>query len=528
MYRHCIGSEDCLSGRLHSVFALLIAILPVSVIHAASNPDPSRVVVLANSSDRDSVNLANHYARTRNIPQKNLVLLSAPRTEEVGWVEFSRQIFNPLRESLIDRELMDGRFGNNEDAFGRRFFVPLSSSVEYLVVCRGIPLRLKNEVSKFSAEQLKQIPVIYRTTTGSVDTELALLTTANHSPLGWVSNPLFKRKKPDSLSLESVVKVSRLDGPTQETSMRLVDLAIVGEKAVYGRAYVDSGGPHKLGNQWMGAVAKRLEIDGFEVDMDHSPKLFNAGQRFDAPLFYFGWHSYHMQGPFARRDIRFPPGAMIFHIHSFSAQSLRTDSRYWAGPLIQRGVTATIGNVSEPYLHLTHHLPLLLEGLLEGKCLADSAYYALPSLGWQAILLGDPLYRPAIAHSISPSLKIDQEFDPFHPEQYGIIRRIKVLYQKGAGSEGYHLGRSYLTQKYGLPLALSLIRLGSDQTHSDGGTTLLLPVIAYHPKGFQEVAPMIQAAKLLYKAGRTRDYKRILKNIATLRNLPPELNEQMP
>jgi uncharacterized protein (TIGR03790 family) len=526
MYWHCLGSEDRLRGCFLRLFALLPSIFATGVLFA-ENPDPSRVVVLANSSDRDSINLATHYAQARNVPQKNIVLLRMPRTEEVGWLEFSRQILNPLRENLIARELIDGRFGNKEDVFGRRLFVPLSSSIEYLVVCRGIPLRLKNEAFKFSAEQLNKVPVIYRTTIGSVDAELALLSTGNHSPLGWVPNPLFKRKQLDSLSLESVVKVSRLDGPTQEASMRLVDLAIAGEQAVYGRAYIDSGGPHKLGNEWMEAVATRLKINGFEVDMDNTPNLFHAGQRFDAPLFYFGWHSFHAQGPFARKDIRFPQGAMIFHIHSFSAQSLRTDSRYWAGPLIQRGVAATIGNVSEPYLHLTHHLPLLLEGLLEGKCLADSAYYSLPSLGWQSILLGDPLYRPAFANSISPNMKIGQGFDPFHAEQYGIIRKVQVMHQNGETPQAYRLGQSYLHQKYGLPLALSLIRLETDLGFSDTATSLLAPVVAYRPKGFQEAVPLLQAAKLLNHAGRSRDSQRIHKNVATLRNLPQELSEQI-
>ena len=48
----------------------------------------------------------------------------------------------------------------------------------------------------------------------------------------------------------------------------------------------------------MNIVTRRLRENGFEVDGEETAALFNAGHRFDAPIFYFGWHSYKMQGPF--------------------------------------------------------------------------------------------------------------------------------------------------------------------------------------------------------------------------------------
>ena len=98
-----------------------------------------------------------------------------PRTEEITWKEFSEEILNPLRKALMDRNLLSGSFGPLTDSFGRRQFIPLDNKVEYLAICRGVPLKLKNELSKVPLVQINKTPKNYRTTTSSVDAELALL-----------------------------------------------------------------------------------------------------------------------------------------------------------------------------------------------------------------------------------------------------------------------------------------------------------------------------------------------------------------
>jgi len=85
---------------------------------------------------------------------------------------------------------------------------------------------------------------------------------------------------------------------------------------------------------------------------------------------------------------------VALHIHSFSARTLRSASAGWCGPLVARGVTATVGNVFEPFLQLTHRPDLLMRALGRGETFGDAVYYALPALSWQAIALGDPLYQP--------------------------------------------------------------------------------------------------------------------------------------
>ncbi|MGB2352059.1 MAG: hypothetical protein ACPH9O_10590, partial [Akkermansiaceae bacterium] len=63
-------------------------------------------------------------------------------------------------------------------------------------------------------------------------------------------------------------------------------------------------------------------------------------------------------------------------------------------PILAKGAAATLGNVHEPYLHLTHHFDIFHDRLIRGFSLVEAAYMALPVLSWQNVVLGDPLYRP--------------------------------------------------------------------------------------------------------------------------------------
>ena len=82
------------------------------------------------------------------------------------------------------------------------------------------------------------------------------------------------------------------------------------------------------------------------------------------------------------------------HLHSFSAQQLSDGVKNWSGGLLARGAAVTVGNVFEPYLHLTHDFGILHRKLLEGHSWGEACWMAIPVTSWQGVVLGDPLYRP--------------------------------------------------------------------------------------------------------------------------------------
>ena len=109
---------------------------------------------------------------------------------------------------------------------------------------------------------------------------------------------------------------------------------------------------------------------------------------------YFGWYSENVDGPFLGPDFRFLPGAVACHLHSFSAETLRSETDHWAGPLLALGASGVLGNVTEPYLTATHHFDHFTDRLLKGYTLVESAYMSIPTLSWMGVVVGDPLYRP--------------------------------------------------------------------------------------------------------------------------------------
>jgi tetratricopeptide (TPR) repeat protein len=89
------------------------------------------------------------------------------------------------------------------------------------------------------------------------------------------------------------------------------------------------------------------------------------------------------------------PGAVAYHLHSYSAHVLRTPDQYWVGPLLAKGVTATIGYVEEPYLEWTINVAALMADLtFYGFSFGEAAYAAQQVLSWQTTVVGDPLYCP--------------------------------------------------------------------------------------------------------------------------------------
>jgi hypothetical protein len=139
---------------------------------------------------------------------------------------------------------------------------------------------------------------------------------------------------------------------------------------------------------------------------------------------------------------------VALHIHSFSAPTLHADGTGWCGPLVARGVTATMGNVFEPYLAFTHRPDLLLHALAQGKNFGDAVYYALPALSWQAVAIGDPLYRP---------FKVPLENQG--PAPYAVMRRANLLVRAEQKAGAIALLKAAMRDQPSLPLGLALAKL---------------------------------------------------------------------
>lgn len=351
-----------------------------------------RVVILANSREPESVELARFYATQRAVPPGNIVALPLPEAESITWRQFVDQVWQPLQDELYRRGWIEGTTSSLVDRLGRRRHAPTGHRISYLVLCRGVPLRIYNDPTLLSGRKVNDR---FNRNDAAVDSELSLLAFPNHETTSLLANPLFAQDGILSLDATSVIKVSRLDGPDWADARRLVTSALAVERAgLVGRYYLDLQGPHQEGDEWLKSVRTQLDGLGFAGDVEDTPGGFDPDARFDRAAIYFGWYAESVGGPMARPDFAFAPGAIALHIHSYSAQTLHSAIAGWTGPLVARGAAATVGNVFEPYLQLTHRPNLLLRALSEGHTFGEAVYYALPALSWQAVAVGDPLYQP--------------------------------------------------------------------------------------------------------------------------------------
>lgn len=489
---------------------------------AAAAPLADSVILLANANDPDSLRIARHYAEVRRVPAANLIALPLPAAETISWPEFVTTLWQPLQDELIRRRWIEAIPMDLYDPVGRRKFAPLGHKIVALVVCRGVPLRIAHDPA-LAADALPFTKrAEFRTNQGGVDSELSLIAAGTPAINAFIPNPLFQNAAPNDYELSQVVRVSRLDAPSFAEANALVDLAVRAEQTgLLGRAYVDIGGIHANGDRWLDTVATQLDQLGFDLTVDREPTTFSATARIDAPVLYFGWYAGNLNGPFAPLTFRFPPGAIAFHIHSYSAQTLRSVGSAWVGPLLARGATATMGNVFEPYLELTHQPHLFLRALTRGATLVDAAYFALPALGWQPVLVGDPLYRP-FAVSLDAQLENLATLPP-RLAGYAMLRHLRQLEAAGRTAEALAYGRKAQAQipslALGLGLAQRLHATGDDPAAAQAlGFASLLP--SFQP---DEWALAATAAQLLSDTGRPTQAVEVYATILTTPELPPEV-----
>lgn len=411
--------------------------------------DAEKVIILANSKSADSIELARYYAKMRAIPEGNIIALPMPEEETIGIKAYVDTIHNPLLEELLDRRLLMGAKADGLDVYGRKWLVAGLHEISYLVPVHGVPLRISNDPDSIAPDTGK-IPANFRFNRAAVDSELALLTMAGRrSMTAYSPNPFFDNKQPSALLLQTALRVSRLDGPDVRTVQSLIERTLKAEKeGLQGRAYFDLGGPHKVGNDWFRTASELAKDAYFDTTVDTNKRLLDERDRFDAPAIYFGWYTHHAYGNFRVANWTVPPGAIALHLHSFSATSVRESERYWLGPLLKMGFCATVGNVYEPYLHLTHHPHRLLERLLEGKTFGEAAVFSIPGFSWMGVAIGDPLYRPfkkKLAAQVSTS-----------DSPYVVLREVNRIDVNGSAKTATAYLRGKFQRSPSLPLAYAL------------------------------------------------------------------------
>lgn len=375
----------------------------------ASALTPQQVVVLYNEKSALSKKAAMRYVELRRIPQENLVGLKLP-LHHITREHYEQKIVQPLLRIAGERAW---RLASAVSLGGK-------NDIYALLLMPDMPLR----VGRVPGAE-KETP--QNKSMATLDSELALLG-ARYPLNSSVNNPSFDTNRRFIETPPAALSVCRIDAPDEASIMRMIEDPVRVEKqGLWGWTVVDSGGPYQMGDAWFLEVASLAQRAWQPLFHENSRK--NLAK--DFPLMrdvavYFGWYSDTVNGPFAQdapASFRFRPGAIAFHLFSYSCRSAKKADD-WVGALLLRGAAVTAGNVAEPYLPATLRLDIFYNRLLRGYTVAEAALMASPVLSWQCLILGDPLYRPFAARSAN---RVSHD-DPF--VQWALL---------AAGSRGNHV-----------------------------------------------------------------------------------------
>ena len=482
------------------------------------------MAVVYNSALPESRQVAEHYGALRQVPANQIYGFFLPTNETMSRSEFTEELQKPLVDRLVAAGVW--RFGKvtirgTNGAAVRVEDRVVESKIRYAVLCYGVPVKIAPDLTLDEIEG-KLMRSELRRNEAAVDSELAWL------PISHVAIPL-AGPLPNGYYLctnrmalnptNGILLVARLDGPSAQIASNLVDKAMAAEnRGLWGRAYFDARGiknsdPYYLGDHWMLQGAEICRNLGFDTTTDTNADTWPVSFPMDHIGIYAGWYSAGADGPFTLPQVEFMPGAFAYHLHSFSAGTLRSASFNWCGPLLAKGATCTMGCVYEPYLALTPNVAFFLNAWGMGYTFGEAAWTAQPALSWQTTVIGDPLYQPFNRSPVETHAKLYKEHDPLI--EWSFNRLINLDLVRGAPlSELEKFARAIPVTAHSAVLTEKLADLELKQGEMNAAIDDWSQALKLDPSLEQGIRLRLMLADLLVLQNRTNDALMVYRDLA--------------
>ena len=376
---HPRGRFRSLCRRFLTGSAVIGAVVWPAVTQAQTG---ANVLVVVNASQADSIRVGEYYATARSVPAKNVVRINAGTSESVSREQYERTIEQPISAWLARHSLQD--------------------QVLYLVLTKGVPLKILGTTGRDG-------------TSSSVDSELTLLyrrlVGTRTAVMGRIENPYYlgegavSEAKPFTRFFADIYLVTRLDGYTVDDVIGLIDRGRKPSRD--GKVVLDQSGAagDRIADRWLRETAERLQtVPGERALLERTAAPASTSQ---PVLGYFSWGSNDEATVKRRLGLPFANGALAGLFVSTDGRTFvepkadwvpgarrGTDTDSLAGDLIREGVTGLVANVAEPYLDAMTRPQILFPAYFAGFNLAESFYLSMPFLGWQGVVIGDPLCAP--------------------------------------------------------------------------------------------------------------------------------------
>lgn len=427
--------------------SLIILLFPIAE-EARGSDDPRRVLVVYNADFPDwngngigdSLEVALYFKSRRRIPDGNMLGVHCSldfKYEYEDWGDLFHEIIEPLRTRL-------SLLGEEE--------------IDMIVTCHGMPVKFIRKYSPFTDRAIDQI-IGYPWNIGTAQNY--------HLPKRSWPNPYHESSPtipPDKGHFDHSYKyngfniylVTRLDGPSANHAIDLVERALYGEKYLWpaagyfsGTLYIDTQYKAYTNQELQGypfhyttytscdksiayskIFAEASDYDWLwentstEVEIGDSGAMYHTGAPADHAadaLFYAGWYNINKYN-----DVwEWIPGSAACDFNSLSILGIRdeTPPSFLASAFL-RGLTCGTGVIFEPET-VGHQKPeVFFHAMLNGFNFAEACGLATPTLCFSNMSVGDPLYNPHRAGKIPA---IDSTPPP--------LPRVTILAEPGVDTE---------------------------------------------------------------------------------------------
>ncbi len=394
---------------------------------AAAQPLAERVLVIQNADSPVSKAVAADYVRRRGIT--HTLAITCPDSagsraaETIEYESFLSAVAEPLSRFLADHP-----------------------GIDFLVLTKGIPLRIAHAPQGRRPGPLALDSCLaawqYERLAGAVRVEVTDPAYGqDFHGLAW-ANRFWDSQRRFSHARFGGYLVARLDGYTETSAKALVSRSLAAELALAGRAGASSkilldacpgfgfevAGrvPHSIlpaspaaavqiiqespfgeFNADLRLAAKLLAARGVPVELEWTDRFAGHAARLAG---YVSWGSNDPKyQPEAYHSLTFAPGALCETAVSTSARTFlpTQGGQSLIADLIEQGATGAKGYTDEPLLQAVASPSILFDRYSRGWTLAESYYAASRLVGWQDVILGDPLCRafPLLPETNKPEPK---------------------------------------------------------------------------------------------------------------------------
>jgi uncharacterized protein (TIGR03790 family) len=377
--------------------------LPLIALAFPTVRDVDRVVVVKNLNSTASVAVADDYMKRRGV--KNVVTIKCKDSakalldETTQWKIYKESIEKPISD-----------------------FLGKHPEVDFIVLTKGIPIRISDAPDRGMDNHQP-----------CLDNTLAALgydTGGNMQTISFggrgtaIANHFFSSTEPFSHTKFGGYLVTRLDGYTVKEAQALTTRALAAEKArPTGKILLDISPGYGVASMLMqpkplferkqgtakwtivdvgyadfnGDILKAADIlKGSKIPCELNKGDEMVGSR-EGLMGYVSWGSNDKKyDEEAYHSVKFAPGGICETAVSSSGRTfLKTSGgQSLIADLLVQGATGAKGYTDEPFIIAMASSSILFERYTRGWTLAESYYAASRFVGWEDIVIGDPICRP--------------------------------------------------------------------------------------------------------------------------------------